>query len=343
MSSIVPPPLLKILWYIKDIKKYDTLLGVEIQAWTSIPVHLQMVYTTTQPELEQRWKMKRGIKVHCDPVFHLLNPVWVDEDFPIADFWHKWTITDWPVCQTRWWFFAGQFGLFYTKSQSPLFEYHKQALPQEYVFLPQRDPGTTSSDGYCGRTTSNPGRNWGDMHDGAGNMFSCASPTMNVGIHCGSGRDWYTRIYRGAALFDTSGLPRPGIALEAWVLLWCNVKNWTYEWPWWRIALTGYDQEVNGAIQKSDYGRYMLYLDSHNTIDYDDIVVGAYNRLTVATSYLPLFREHPIAEFGIREYGYDYQDIAPEWGNGRYQALQFLTREDVSGHWPELHILWLQT
>ncbi|MBA7539760.1 hypothetical protein ES705_32045 [subsurface metagenome] len=337
------PPIIDYRWWVTDISKEVTPLGLKLKVMTSRGVNLFMVWTDVEPVLEERWKMKRGVKVHCDPVFHLTNPQLVNEDFPSDHKTHWFTFDDWPVCQTRWFYFIAKIWNLWTKSTSFLHSYHKTALPQWWVFSPDKHPGITCSDGYAGRGLGYWGGTWADIHDGAGNRGSSEGAILGVTIMSGQTADRWRSLTRSGIIFDTSRLPRPGIVQDAYIKLWGMAKG-DYTWfPNFKVGLTAYDQDDNTQIALADYGHFLPYESSKHKIPYENIIVGDWNRFDLTGFEIGAIRDHPIREFGIREMTYDFRNIEPDWPRRCVEYVNFAAAENIIDKPPKLYVNWLPT
>ncbi|MBA7587924.1 hypothetical protein ES708_29971 [subsurface metagenome] len=337
------PPIIDFRWWITDISKEVTPLGLKLKVITNTDVNLFMVWTDVEPILEERWKMKRGVKVHCDPIFHLKNPQLVDEDVPEDHRVHYFTFDIWPFCQTRWFYFIAKVSFLWTKSTSFLHSYHKTAMPQWHVFSPDRYPGITCSDGVVGKTDWERIGTWENIHGGIGNKGGSSGKSLGMSFESRSTTgEWYS-LYRGAIIFDTSSLPRPGIAQDAYVEMWGWNKYNGLRLDDFKIGLTDYDQDDNAAIAYADYAHYLPYQASKQRISYDNIIIGGWNRFELTDFHVNAIRDHPIREFGIREMTYDFLNQEPAWRGSTYSRVQFFSAEAIEDHPPKLHVNWLPT
>ncbi|MBA7590196.1 hypothetical protein ES708_32304 [subsurface metagenome] len=337
------PPIIDFRWWVSDISKEVTPLGLKLKVMTSHAVNLFMVWTDVEPTLENVWKMRRGVKVHCDPIFHLVNPRLVDEDFPADHRTHYFTFDDWPVCQTRWFYFIAKVWVLWTKSTSFLHSYHKQAVPQWYIFYPDRIPCVTSSDGFVQRMTSYAGTTWADVHDGAATELGQNPGTLMTHMRSGNDRDKWRILARSGIIFDTSALPRPGIAQEAYVRLWGKYRGGAPFFPNFKVGLTAYDQDDNTQIALADYHHFLPYEASATQIPWANILLEDWNIFHLNSYELGALRDHVIREFGLREMSYDFGDAAPPWVQRKEDYVHFSGTQNVNGKRPTLRIQWLET
>ncbi len=337
------PPIIDFRWWITDISKEVTPTGLKLKVITNTDVNLFMVWTDIEPILEERWKMKRGVKVHCDPIFHLNNPQLVDEDVPEDHRVHYFTFDDWPVCQTRWFYFIAKVWVLWTKSTSFLHSYHKTALPQWHIFRPDEPPGITCSSGYVFRKVTYAGEPWANIHGGAGTFATDRSVYLNAWI--GSGQDdgmWY-QLHRSGLIFDTSSLPRPGIAQTAYVMLWGRRSRGGDAYPNFKVGLTAYDQDDNTLIALADYHHFLPYEASTTKMPFENFKDEAWNRFDLTDFQINAIREKPIREFGLREMTYDFANREPTWKSYREEYISFSSANAGITLAPRLYVNWIET
>jgi len=88
-------------------------------------VHLWMRYSYNKPLKHQVERFRRGLAMpwntyYCFTAWHEL-----EQDEPGDTLEHTFSFTDWPVCETRWFYFTGTKRLFPSPSASPIFELHR--------------------------------------------------------------------------------------------------------------------------------------------------------------------------------------------------------------------------
>lgn len=131
-----PPPEPAISnWAAINLDTEYTEDTVTLVVTTDKPVHLYMRWTLTKPLLHPSEEYRRGLLImsgtrFCFVSFHE-NEQEEDGDTLI----HTFIKPDWPVCQTRWFYFVGQKQSIESPSASPIFHYHHvKPLPQ-LIFL----------------------------------------------------------------------------------------------------------------------------------------------------------------------------------------------------------------
>ncbi|MBA7716426.1 hypothetical protein ES703_125499 [subsurface metagenome] len=153
----------------------------------------------------------------------------------------------------------------------------------------------------------------------------------------------WQEIHRGAVIFDTSALPRPGIAQDAYVLLYGSNKYDSLDLEYFKVGLTAYDQDDNTQIVKADYGHYLPYEASKHKIPWENIIIDGWNRFDLTDFEIGAIRDHPIREYGIREMSYDFRNVEPPWKSSKTSYVSFASVENKINKPPELHVNWLPT
>jgi len=103
-----PPPTPVISnWALQKLEQKQLTDGYLFVAHTNIPCHLFMRWTTVEPEVHSIPVLRRGLALRTDKRFCFV--VWEEneqqEDGDTLS--HTFEKRDWPVCQTRWFYFVG--------------------------------------------------------------------------------------------------------------------------------------------------------------------------------------------------------------------------------------------
>jgi len=131
-----PPPEPAISnWAATDVVTEYTETIVTLVVTTNIPVHLWMRWTLTEPLKHPSEEFRRGILLMsgikwCFVAFHEN-----EQEEPGDTLVHTFIKPDWPVCQTRWFYFLGTKQAEETPSASPIFHYHHIAPAWQLVYL----------------------------------------------------------------------------------------------------------------------------------------------------------------------------------------------------------------
>lgn len=131
-----PPPDPAISnWAPTDIASQLTPTGYTIVVTTDIPVHLWMRWTKTEPLKHPSEEFRRGILLMsgirwCFVAFHEN-----EQEEPGDTYIHTFIKPNWPVCETRWFYFLGTKQAEETPSASPIFHLHRERIGFEQIFL----------------------------------------------------------------------------------------------------------------------------------------------------------------------------------------------------------------
>lgn len=120
--------------------KYEYLdTGFKLVATTDVPCHLYCRMTTTKPRKHSLPRMIRGLRITGDVRFCFT--VYEDnEQEEVGDtITHTWLKPNWPICQTRWFYFVGKQGEDPSVSETAIFKFHYPCPP------PSPPPLTTST------------------------------------------------------------------------------------------------------------------------------------------------------------------------------------------------------
>lgn len=103
--------------------------GLEIVITTDIPVHLYMRWTTEEPLKHPQAEYRRGILVPIGTRYCFV--AWEENEQlePGDTLIHTFLKDNWPVCQTRWFYFIGTKQAEEQPSASPIFVYHRGEPP----------------------------------------------------------------------------------------------------------------------------------------------------------------------------------------------------------------------
>lgn len=116
----------KIYWAVLDISYHDILGGLQVVIKTDIAVHCWCRWSKTEPQKHAIPREVRGAWVGS--IIDQCFVAYLDLEQEEAGYTltHTFLFTDWPVCQTRWFFFWATKSGYYTKSATPLFSHHRQ-------------------------------------------------------------------------------------------------------------------------------------------------------------------------------------------------------------------------
>lgn len=131
-----PPPEPVISnWAPTHIESELTATGYTIVVTTDIPVHLWMRWTTTEPLKHPSEEFRRGILLMSGIRWCFVSFKENEQEEPGDTYIHTFTKPDWPVCQTRWFYFIGTKQAEESPSASPIFHLHRKEVILELIFL----------------------------------------------------------------------------------------------------------------------------------------------------------------------------------------------------------------
>lgn len=126
----LPPPAPVVSnWAPLELDKLHLLEAMKIIVTTDIPVHLFMRWTDKEPLTHPTELIRRGISLPyatrwCFVAFH------ENEQEEAGDTYvHTFVKENWPICQTRWFYFIGTKQAEEQPSASPIFHYHRAEPP----------------------------------------------------------------------------------------------------------------------------------------------------------------------------------------------------------------------
>lgn len=128
-----PPPNPSISnWTVVDLQQIQLTDGYKFIVTTDIPVHLYMRWTTIEPEIHSTPLLRRGLAMHVDKRFCFVAYHENEQEETGDTLVHTFTKTEWPVCETRWFYFIGTVAIDQQPSVSPIFKKHFKR--EGYIF-----------------------------------------------------------------------------------------------------------------------------------------------------------------------------------------------------------------
>lgn len=131
-----PPPEPAISnWAPTDIESELTPSGYTIVVTTDIPCHLYMRWTTTEPRKHPSEVFRRGIRLMAGVRWCFVSFKENEQEEEGDTLVHTFIKPDWPVCETRWFYFYGQKQSIESPSASPIFHLHRERIGLQLIFL----------------------------------------------------------------------------------------------------------------------------------------------------------------------------------------------------------------
>jgi hypothetical protein len=130
-----PPPEPAISnWAPTDIASQLTPTGYTIVVTTDIPVHLWMRWSLNEPLKRPSEEFRRGILLMSGVRWCFVNWHENEQEEDGDTLTHTFIKPNWPVCQTRWFYFLGTKQAEESPSASPIFHLHREAVHLELKF-----------------------------------------------------------------------------------------------------------------------------------------------------------------------------------------------------------------
>jgi len=124
-------------WTILDLDQIPIPGGFKIVVTTDVPCHLYMVWTTINPRYHPKTEISRGLPVMGDVRICFVVPHQNEQQEAGETLIHTFIKINWPVCQTRYFYFKGVKDDLEPPSNTPIFEKHHAAPILEQVFYEQ--------------------------------------------------------------------------------------------------------------------------------------------------------------------------------------------------------------
>jgi len=119
-----PPPVVVSNWAVLDIEQKQMLDGFTIIVTTNIPCHLFMRWTNVKPQQHKIPRERRGIFLYDDKRFCFVA-YHENEQEELGDtLIHTFVKEDWPICETRYFYFVGTRNAEQQPSTSSIFTKH---------------------------------------------------------------------------------------------------------------------------------------------------------------------------------------------------------------------------
>jgi len=122
-------------WAAIDLATEYTETTVTLVVTTDKPVHLYMRWTLTKPLLHPSEVYRRGMLIMAGTRFCFVSFHENEQEEAGDTLVHTFIKPDWPVCQTRWFYFIGQKQSIESPSASPIFHYHHVEPIPRLIFL----------------------------------------------------------------------------------------------------------------------------------------------------------------------------------------------------------------
>ncbi|MBA7677640.1 hypothetical protein ES703_85900 [subsurface metagenome] len=130
-----PPPEPPIpLFFILKIQQIRLADGFKIIVTTNVPCHLWMRWTVQEPRVHSKPVYRRGIQMHTDVYFCFTVYTDNEQQEPGDTIIHTFIKRDWPVCETRYFYFTGTIDGEPIPSTTAIFSKHAAPLEAPPAF-----------------------------------------------------------------------------------------------------------------------------------------------------------------------------------------------------------------
>lgn len=138
-SIATPLPNLPDLFSVRDVTWVLSADSVTLTVITDVPCHLWMRWTLTKPRIHSKASVRRGLALMKDVRFCFTTYHDNEQEEDGDTLVHTFLKPDWPVCETRFFYFWGEITGEVSNSTSPLFELHNSFEEPPYPPVPPPD------------------------------------------------------------------------------------------------------------------------------------------------------------------------------------------------------------
>lgn len=315
-------------WAPLDYQHTDLLEGFTIVVTTDIPCHLFMRWTDKVPLKHPSTEYRRGILIQTGTRYCFVSWHENEQIEPGDTLIHTFEKRNWPICQTRYFYFIGTKQAEEQPSASPIFGLHRTA---EYP-----DPSSFSTPALnANRTLQYSWGTWPLTHDNpTGTILGTyGAPWYDIRVAATLTVSYW--IQRGFLRFDTSGIPSGSLITGATLSLYATDFRNESAAPFPHIQLTEGVQST--PIVTTDYGDQLPYTTVGGQIHLDDITLNQYNDIALNGAGLSWINIGGITRLCLRQ-GMDIANVAPLLGTNR---LWFTSAQGPIGQRPTLTVYYV--
>jgi len=271
---------------VRDIQYTLLCDGYIIVVTTDTPCHLYMRWTTIKPQYQTVPLLRRGIAMHGDRTFCFVAYRDNEQEEAGDTLTHTFIKTDWPICQTRYFYFWGKVGALVCTSTTAIFELHFDIVFREFF-------GTLSN-----RSISATHGTWSIAHDAVSGTILANYGAPNYLIFAGDELTVSYWIYRGFLFFDTSAIPVgttiAGAYLDIFVTWHKPTAPGATDW----LGIT--EGVQNDPIIATNYGDQLPYTAVGGSKIISTMIDGQYNRLHFDQAGLAFIKAGSITRLCLR-------------------------------------------
>ncbi|MBA7568526.1 hypothetical protein ES708_10255 [subsurface metagenome] len=280
-----PPPSLS-NFSTRDIAYTHLCDGFKITVTTDILCHLYMRWTTVEPQYQTVPLLRRGISMHGDRTFCFVAYQDNEQEEAGDTLVHTFIKRNWPICETRYFYFWATVATQEQPSTSPIFHLHFDIIFQEFI-------GTLSN-----RTVYKTHGTWNVAHDAPVGAILPNYDAPNYFIFAGDELTVSFWIYRGLLFFDTSALPADIKIAGAFLDLFVEWHKPTAPGatPWLGIT----EGVQADPVVPANYGAQLPYTAVGGSRIISTMIDGQYNRIHFDEAGLAFIKPGGITKLCLR-------------------------------------------
>jgi hypothetical protein len=299
---------------------------------TDVPCHLTAHISDQRPVIRRIPYQKRGADMEASSVTCFVETKTIDQD-EAGDTTHHTFQIPMPIYDhLYYWYFTGTQGALPTKSISQIF-WHSCPKPTGALVTTKfySDPasGHTTVDGTAFRYVAN--QTWPQIHDGPGTHRLTTGTVAYVALTSDSTSGRWYQLMRAKFTFDLTSIPVGSTIQAAAFHFYCQSKLDALAIGPSYALFTAPAPPYNN-VRAADYPSFGTTPIS-DTIPYYNIVVSAWNHLTIDPLYYPLLIPGALVALGMRDNHYDAPNFPPPWKKSRTSRMGWWTSD---GPYPAL-------
>jgi len=320
-----PPTPVISNWAPLDLEYTYVLDGYELVVTTDIPCHLFMRWTTTKPLTHPLTEYRRGIIIQIGTRYCFVTWRENEQTEPGDTLTHTFIKKNWPVCQTRYFYFIGTKQAEEQPSSSAIFVKHRlrPAEPTiKQVFFPLENNRTLRSNSV----------GWGACWGGSSlEILPSWDPPDSRLISAAVLTASYF-ISRSFLTYDTTPIPATAIIQSATLKPWFFVKYITSSvlYPYWQIT-PGHQSD---PIETDDWDAQNPETTILGQIDIRDIILNQFNDIPLNAEGLTHINKGGLTKYCNR-IELDIRNIPPPLGAN---AAWYHSAQKGASFWPLLEV-----
>lgn len=323
-----PPPLEIGNWAPIDKTEVSLLEGFKITVTTDRPCHLFMRWSHEQPLTHPAVRFERGVRLmsglrYCFVAFH------ENEQLELGDtLLHTFEKRNWPVCETRWFYFIGSVQDEEMPSSSPIFHLHRT---EEYIASTFGPSAGSLSNRHIQQTNVN----WTMVHNAPSGTIPATYDLPWAQLTAGESLTASYWLYRAFLSFDTSAIPAGSQILSAQLAIFvqANYRTSSAAFPYCCITQGVQDDPVI----PTNYGAQWGETDVGGTKDFVTFVPLEYNDIDFNALGLGFIVPGGVTKLCLRGQQ-DVEDRPPPLGSNR---VVFNSTQKGEGYQPRLTVNYI--